>query len=113
MMFRRTYAAHSAPMQMAFYTGGQFPAEYRNDAFVAMHGSWNRETPKGYEVVRIHFDEAGQPKSITPFLSRFLVENNTKMIGRPVGVAVAKDGALLVSDDTCGVIYRVTYGSRP
>ena len=104
-----TYPAHSAPMQMVFYTANQFPAEYRNDAFIAFHGSWNRENPKGYEVVQLHFDENGKPKEFKPFLSGFLVDGGAKAIGRPVGLAVAKDGSLLVSDDTCGVIYRVSY----
>ena len=102
------YAAHSAPMQMVFYTSGQFPAEYRGDAFVALHGSWNRRTPSGYEVVRIRFQN-GTPVKIEPFLTGFLTSNNGQsgVIGRPVGLAVARDGALLVSDDANGVIYRI------
>jgi glucose/arabinose dehydrogenase len=104
------YRAHSAPMQMQFYTGAQFPAEYRGDAFVAMHGSWNRKVPTGYEVVRIRF-KAGVPVAIEPFLTGFLSNGATPtMFGRPFGVAVANDGALLVGDDLNGVIYRVEYG---
>lgn len=111
------YTAHSAPMQMVFYEGAMFPADYRNDAFVAMRGSWNRQPPSGYEVVRIHFDSAGQPQAIVPFLSGFLTPdpgggNVPGVLGRPVGLAVARDGALLVGDDTNNVIYRVSYG-RP
>ena len=103
------YTAHAAPIEMEFYKGGQFPPEYAGDAFVAMHGSWNRKTPSGYEVVRVRFDERGEPTKIEPFITGFLVENNTKMIGRPCGLAVLKDGSLLVGDDSAGVIYRVTY----
>jgi glucose/arabinose dehydrogenase len=100
------YQAHAAPMQMAFYTGSQFPAEYRNDAFVAMRGSWNRSKAVGYKVVRLHFED-GKPVRFDDFLSGFLVNNNTAHFARLVGVAVHKDGSLLVSDDTNGVIYRV------
>jgi glucose/arabinose dehydrogenase len=107
-----SYPAHAAPMQMAFYTAEQFPPDYKNDAFIAMHGSWNRQNPKGYEVVRLHFDESGNPKEFSSFLSGFLVDSGTKMIGRPVGVAVAKDGSLLVSDDSGGVIYRISYEKK-
>jgi Raf kinase inhibitor-like YbhB/YbcL family protein len=104
-----TYTAHAAPMQMLFYQGRQFPADYRGDAFVAMHGSWNRRPPSGYEVVRIRFQN-GKPSRIEPFLTGFLSAGATpEIFGRPVGVAVAKDGALLVADDTNGVIYRVVY----
>jgi Raf kinase inhibitor-like YbhB/YbcL family protein len=105
-----TYTAHAAPMQMAFYAAGQFPAEYNGDAFVAMHGSRNRRPPSGYEVVRVHF-RSGQPVQIAPFLTGFLTTSggHPAFFGRPMGVAIAKDGALLVSDDTNGVIYRVAY----
>jgi glucose/arabinose dehydrogenase len=103
------YTAHSAPMQMVFYSASQFPAEYRGSAFVAMHGSWNRNPPSGYEVVRIRF-EAGRPVAIEPFLTGFLVDQGGSYgaIGRPVGLAVARDGSLLVSDDMNGVIYSVS-----
>ena len=106
------YTAHAAPMQMAFYNGGQFPADYRGDAFLAMHGSWNRNPPSGYEVVRIRFED-GKPKSIEPFVTSFLSMDDNKFgyFGRPFGLAVAKDGALFVGDDTNGVIYRVSYAN--
>jgi Raf kinase inhibitor-like YbhB/YbcL family protein len=112
------YTAHSAPMQMAFYTGSMFPAEYRNDAFVAMRGSWNRKPPSGYEVVRVRFDQTGKPTGIEPFLTGFLVPNGAPdgkdgQFARLAGVAVARDGALLVSDDTNNTIYRVSYGEQP
>lgn len=102
------YQAHAAPLQMAFYTGSQFPADYKGDAFVAMRGSWNRSKPSGYKVVKLHF-ENGKPVRFDDFLSGFLVKNNTAHFARLVGVAVHKDGSLLVSDDTNGVIYRVAY----
>ncbi|MGH9941661.1 MAG: YbhB/YbcL family Raf kinase inhibitor-like protein [Pyrinomonadaceae bacterium] len=109
------YTAHSAPLQMAFYTGAMFPAEYRNDAFVAMRGSWNRKPPSGYEVVRVRFDQQGRPTRIEPFLTGFLVkgggpEGKDGHFARLAGVGVARDGALLVADDTNNVIYRVSYG---
>ena len=72
-----------------------------------MHGSWNRSKPVGYKVVRLHF-ENGKPTRFDDFLTGFLVNNNTAVFGRPVGVAVHPDGSLFVSDDTNGVIYRVS-----
>jgi glucose/arabinose dehydrogenase len=106
-----TTTAHSAPMQLAFYTGSMFPAEYRHDAFVALRGSWNRKTMSGYKIARITFKD-GRPVAFQDFLTGFLSPEGDKYYGRPVGVAVAKDGALLISDDTNGVIYRVTYDSN-
>jgi Raf kinase inhibitor-like YbhB/YbcL family protein len=100
------YTAHAAAMQMSFYTGTQFPAEYQGDAFVSMRGSWNRKPASGYEVVRIHFDQ-GKPVSINPFVTGFLTEQGES--ARPVGNAMAKDGSLLFTDDRNGVIYRVSY----
>jgi glucose/arabinose dehydrogenase len=105
------YTAHAAPMQMAFYTAAQFPAEYRGDAFIAMRGSWNRNPPSGFEVARIRFTD-GKPVAIEPFATGFLVEQpggKWGHVGRPTGLAVAQDGALLVSDDKNGVIYRIAY----
>ncbi|MCQ4163898.1 YbhB/YbcL family Raf kinase inhibitor-like protein [Tahibacter harae] len=105
------YTAHAAPMQMAFYTAAQFPAEYQGDAFVAMRGSWNRKPASGYEVVRIDFDQ-GRPRAIASFVSGFLSERGQS--ARPAGLAVAGDGSLLFSDDANGVIYRVRYtGGAP
>jgi glucose/arabinose dehydrogenase len=102
-----TYQAHSAPMQMAFYNGTMFPAEYKNDAFVAMRGSWNRSVPVGYKIVRLHF-ENGKPVRFEDFVTGFLVNNNKAHFARLVGVATHTDGSLLFSDDTNGVIYRVS-----
>jgi glucose/arabinose dehydrogenase len=106
------YTAHAAPMAMVFYTGAQFPEEYRGDAFVAMHGSWNRDPPSGFEVARVRFRD-GSPTGFAPFLSGFLVEDGAAQFGRPVGLAVAHDGSLLLSEDQNGVIYRVSYGPPP
>ncbi|WP_407297046.1 YbhB/YbcL family Raf kinase inhibitor-like protein [Stutzerimonas zhaodongensis] len=104
------YVPHSAPMQMAFYTSDQFPEDYRGDAFVAMRGSWNRRPPSGYEVLRIRFED-GKPTGFEPLVSGFLVEDGDGWArsARLAGIAQAKDGALLVSDDDNGVIYRVSY----
>lgn len=107
------YTAHAAPMQMVFYPGGSFPAsfpaEYRGDAFVTMRGSWNRKPASGYEIVRIRFASNGQPQRFEPFVTGFLTEGGMTHIARPMGLAVAKDGALLMADDANGVIYRVAY----
>jgi glucose/arabinose dehydrogenase len=105
------HTAHAAPMQFAFMTSDRFPPEYRGSALVAMHGSWNRMPPSGYEVVRIKFD-GGEPTAIEPFLSGFLVSlgaNRWGVGGRPFGLAMMSDGDVLVGDDANGVIYRVAY----
>ena len=102
------YTAHAAPMQMKFYDGASFPAEYQGDAFATMRGSWNRNPASGYEIVRIDFED-GRPVSVEPFVTGFLTDEGTTHIARPVGLAIANDGALLMSDDANGVIYRVAY----
>jgi glucose/arabinose dehydrogenase len=102
-----TYDAHAAPMQMAFYTAALFGTEFQNDAFVAMRGSWNRSEAVGYKVVRVKF-ENGKPVRFDDFLTGFLIDNNRSHFGRLVGVAVHQDGSLLVSDDTNGVMYRIS-----
>jgi Raf kinase inhibitor-like YbhB/YbcL family protein len=118
------YTAHAAAMQLAFYDGNLFPAEYRTDAFVAMHGSWNRKPASGYEVVRVRFNASGDFSAFEPFVTGFLVPQPKRdpplpgaqplppdgFLGRPTGVAVARDGALLVGDDSNNVVYRVSYG---
>lgn len=103
-----TYTAHSAPLAMLFYTASQFPEEYRNDAFVTMRGSWNRKEPAGYKVVRVRYQN-GKPTEFQDFITGFLNEEGTAQFGRPVGMAIATDGSLLFTDDTNGVIYRVSY----
>ena len=81
-----TYTAHAASMQLAFYRGGMFPAEYQGDAFVAMRGSWNRKPPSGYEIVRIRFRD-GKPEKIEPFVTGFLQQRGGKhvQLGRLAG----------------------------
>ncbi len=100
------FQAHSAPLGIAFYTGKQFPAEYQGDAFVAFHGSWDRQPPTGYKVVRVHF-EKGKPKRYTDFVTGWL--RGRADWGRPVDVLTAPDGSLFVTDDAGGKIYRITY----
>jgi glucose/arabinose dehydrogenase len=102
--------AHIAPLGMRFYNGKMFPAEYQNNAFIAMHGSWNRTTKQGYNVMRVTFDDKGQPK-MQPFVTGFMTDEKADppMWGRPVDLLVMKDGSLLFSDDYNGVLYRVTY----
>lgn len=105
------YAAHAAPMQFRFYTGGQFPAEYQGDAFATLRGSWNRAKASGYEIVRVRFKD-GEAKSIEPFVTGFLSDGGRTHFARPVGLVMAKDGALLMADDANGVIYRVAYTGK-
>jgi glucose/arabinose dehydrogenase len=102
-----TVQAHSAPLGLAFYMGTMFPADYRGDAFMTYHGSWNRQAKTGYKVVRVHV-HAGRPTAAEDFVTGWL--EGQSPWGRPVAVLVAADGALLVSDDTGGRIWRVTYG---
>jgi glucose/arabinose dehydrogenase len=98
--------AHSAPIGLTFYAGTAFPEAYRDDAFVAFHGSWDRSVPVGYRVVRVRF-EAGEPVAFEDFVSGFLIENGAAFFGRPAGITTGPDGALLFSDDINGTIYRV------
>ncbi len=100
---------HSAPLGIKFYTGTQFPAEYRGQPFIARHGSWNRSKKIGGDIVVAKLNKDGSVKSIDPFLTGFLENNN--YVGRPVDVLTLKDGSLLVSDDYNGAVYRVSYGS--
>lgn len=101
--------SHRAPLQFAFYTGKQFPESYRGGAFIAEHGSWNRSTRAGYQVAFVPFKD-GKPSGDPQAFLTGLVPDPTKgkVNGRPVGVAVAPDGALLVSDDGAKLIYRIT-----
>jgi glucose/arabinose dehydrogenase len=100
--------AHSASMHIAFYDGTQFPAEYRHDAFVAEHGSWNRAKRTGPKVIRIHLENGVPNGEYEDFLTGFVV-NDAAVWGRPVGVTVAHDGALLISEDGNGTIWRITW----
>ncbi|MBV8472969.1 MAG: PQQ-dependent sugar dehydrogenase, partial [Hyphomicrobiales bacterium] len=101
---------HSAPLGVAFYEGKQFPSDYRGDAFVTLHGSWNRANRTGYKVVRLIFKGGKPTGEYEDFLVGF-VADAAGVWGRPVGVAVAKDGALLVTDDGGGAVWRVAYNA--
>ncbi|MCE8423019.1 MAG: PQQ-dependent sugar dehydrogenase [Candidatus Methanoperedens sp.] len=97
--------AHSAPLGLVFYYGNIFPQEYRGNLFVAFHGSWNRKVPTGYKIVRIDMNDL----SVKDFATGWL--QGTNVLGRPVGIIVADDGSLFVSDDNAGKIYRISYQS--
>jgi glucose/arabinose dehydrogenase len=103
--------AHSATLNLCFYTGDQFPAEYKGDIFAAFHGSWNREKRTGYKLVRVPFDHSTGKTlgEYEDFVTGFVTPEG-KVWGRPVGVTVAKDGSLLFSEDGNGTIWRVSYG---
>lgn len=98
--------AHVAALGMRFYTGTMFPPAYRNAVFIAEHGSWNRSTPDGYRITLAR-TEAGRATGYTPFAEGWLQDG--LVFGRPVDIQVMPDGALLVSDDKQGVIYRISY----
>jgi glucose/arabinose dehydrogenase len=103
--------SHSATLNLCFYTGGQFPAEYRGDIFAAFHGSWNRTRRTGYKIVRVPFDHStGKARGeYEDFVTGFVTPEGN-VWGRPVGITVAKDGSLLFSEDGNGTIWRVSYG---
>ncbi len=103
---------HNASLEMTFYEGKQFPAEYAGDIFAAEHGSWNRSPRAGYEVIRVPLHQSGHATGeYEDFLTVFVVDGQS-VWGRPVGVAVAPDGSLLVSDDASGSIWRVSYTGK-
>jgi glucose/arabinose dehydrogenase len=104
------FQAHTAPLGLRFYDGASFPEAVRGDLFVALHGSWNRSVPAGYKIIRILFDgdTVGQAED---FATGWMANEGDRgsVWGRPVDVLVAPDGALLISDDSAGAIYRITY----
>jgi glucose/arabinose dehydrogenase len=109
------FQPHSSVLDMVFYDGEQFPAEYRGDAFVALKGSWNRSEPTGYKVVRVRFKDGKPEGSYENFVTGFWVsgQHRAEVWGRPAALAVMKDGSLLIADDTGGTIWRVSYtGSK-
>lgn len=103
------YVAHAADLGMTFYTGSQFPAAFKNDVFNAQHGSWDRTVPIGARIMHVDMDRAGRAVSHSVFASGWLDDSTGAYSGRPVDVIEMPDGALLVSDDFAGAIYRITY----
>jgi glucose/arabinose dehydrogenase len=105
------FEAHSSVLDIVFYEGDQFPPEYKGHAFVALKGSWNRSKPTGYKVVRVPFKDGRPEGYYENFATGFWVsgEQRAEVWGRPAALAVAKDGSLLVADDTGGTIWRITY----
>jgi glucose/arabinose dehydrogenase len=107
--------SHSAPLEICFYTAttgvAAFPTEYRGDVFVAFHGSWNRTSRTGYKVVRVRLEHGVPTGEYVDFLTGFVL-NERSAWGRPVGVAVAHDGALLVTEDGNGTLWRVSYAGH-
>ncbi len=105
------FRAHNAPLGIQFIRGHTLPEKYRGSALVALHGSWNRSVKDGYKVVSLHFDEAGGILQ-EDFVSGFLLEDD--VIGRPVELEEGPDGAIYISDDYAGAVYRVAYrGAQP
>jgi glucose/arabinose dehydrogenase len=105
------FQAHSSLLDLIFYEGDQFPPEYKGSLFVAMKGSWNRSVPTGYKVVRVPFKDGKPEGYYENFATGFWAsgEERAEVWGRPAALAIAKDGALLVADDTGGTIWRVSY----
>jgi glucose/arabinose dehydrogenase len=105
------FQAHSSLLDLVFYEGQQFPAEYRGDLFVVLRGSWNRSEPTGYKIVRVPFKDGRPQGSYENFMTGFWTSGTSRaeVWGRPAALAVAKDGSLLVADDTGGTIWRVSY----
>jgi glucose/arabinose dehydrogenase len=101
---------HSAPLGMRFYTGKMFPAQYRNAIFIARHGSWNKSHKIGGDIVVAKLNPDGTVKSIEPFITGFILDNN--YLGRPVDMEWLKDGSMLLSDDYNGAVYRITFGPQ-
>ncbi len=105
-----TFTSHSTPLGITFLDKAAFPGEYKNDAIVALHGSWNRTQPSGYKLVRVKFN-LHRPIEVVDFATGWLDKHGAQVgaWGRPVDVIVGTDGALYVSDDRAGMIYRITY----
>ena len=103
---------HNASLEITFYEGKQFPAEYQGDIFSAQHGSWNKSVRTGYEVIRVPRHQTGKASGeYEDFLTGFVLPNG-HVWGRPVGVTVAPDGSLLVTDDASNSIWRVSYTGK-
>jgi glucose/arabinose dehydrogenase len=105
------FEAHSSVLDLVFYDADPFPTDYHGHAFVALKGSWNRSEPTGYKVVRVPFKDGKPAGYYENFMTGFWAsgERRAEVWGRPAALAIAKDGSLLVADDTGGTIWRVTY----
>jgi glucose/arabinose dehydrogenase len=100
---------HNASLQLTFYEGARFPSEYRGDIFASEHGSWNKSVRAGYEVIRVPLHQTGKSSGeYEDFLTGFVLPNG-QVWGRPVGIAAAPDGSLLVTDDGSNSVWRVDY----
>jgi glucose/arabinose dehydrogenase len=108
------FQAHSAPLGLVFYEGAQFPVDYKGDAFVAFHGSWNSGHPHGYKVVRVHFAGGKPVGGYEDFITGFWNGKTSPahVYGRPAGLLVAKDGSLLIADDAGKTVWRVAYTGK-
>lgn len=104
------YKAHNAPLGMRFYRGKQFPSGFKNQLFVAQHGSWNRTKPDGYRIALVRF-KGGKPVSEEVFIDGWLTKDD-KVLGRPVDILELPDGGLLISDDQLGLVYKVEYKGK-
>ena len=110
------FRSHTAPLGLVFGAGGQFPESWQDDAFVALHGSWNADKPRGYKVVRVPFEDGKPLGWYEDFVVGFWVghgdggpfDRGAKIIDRPAGLAIARDGNLLIADDVANVIWRVS-----
>jgi glucose/arabinose dehydrogenase len=105
--------AHTAPLGLRFYTGEQFPASYKNQLFIAKHGSWNRSKKSGYEVILARLDAMGKVSAQEVMVSGWLDQATQEAWGRPVDVQQLADGSLLISDDVANCIYRLSYTAKP
>jgi glucose/arabinose dehydrogenase len=108
------FRSHSAPLGLLFYTGTQFPAQYRGGAFVAHHGSWNAANPRGYKIVYVPFNNKRPAGGYDNFALGFWTSGEAPagVMGRPVGLAQAKDGSLLVADDVGNAVWRISYSAK-
>ena len=108
------FQAHSAPLGLVFYTGTKFPVEYRGNAFVSLHGSWNKHQPTGYKIVRVKFRDSRPENAYENFATGFRAGTSApaRVYGRPVGLAIAKDGSLLIADDTGKAVWRISYEGK-
>ena len=109
------FQAHSSLLDLVFYEADQFPAEYKGSLFVALKGSWNRSVPTGYKIARVPFKDGRPEGYYENFATGFWAsgEERAEIWGRPAALAVAKDGSLLVADDTGGTIWRISYKGPP